>query len=69
MTVDPVRAADRLNRRFFIDYPLDAARKLEELELTEAVEAVVRHPVHVLAPVWRCLLPDTAASRAISAAM
>jgi len=61
MTADPIRAADLLNRRFFIDYPLDAARKLEELGLPEAVEAVARHPVQVLAPVWRCLLPDTAA--------
>ncbi len=61
MSADPIRAADALNRRFFIDYPLEAARKIEELRMSDVVEAAKRQPAQTLAPVWRCLAPQTAA--------
>jgi magnesium transporter len=61
MSADPLRAADVLNRRFFIDYPLDAAIKIEDLSPAEVFDAASRQPVHVLVPVWRRLLPETAA--------
>lgn len=62
MTPDPAAAIDLLNRRFFLDYPLDAARTIEQLNTTEVVEAVSRLPAKILEPVWRRLLPDVAAT-------
>ena len=56
-----VRAAEHLNRRFFIDYPLDAAKAMEELPIAEAVLAAAPQPVKVLVPVIRKLTADTAA--------
>ncbi len=61
MTADPSRAIDALNRRFFIDYPGDAAIKIEQLPMTEVLDAVIRLPVKTVAPVWRRLMPETAA--------
>lgn len=55
------RAADHLNRRFFLDYPLEAAKKIEELPTAEVVLAVARQPVKVLVPAIRKLTADTAA--------
>lgn len=62
MSADPGRVADSLNRRFFLDYPLDAARKIEQLRIADVVSAVKQQPAKVLAPVWRRLTPDMAAS-------
>lgn len=61
MNAELVRAADALNRQFFVDYPLDAARRIEQLPLSDVTEAAARQPVKILAPVWRRLLPETAA--------
>ncbi|MFP3942836.1 MAG: magnesium transporter [Alphaproteobacteria bacterium] len=61
MTADALRAADALNRRFFVDHPLDAARKIEELKPEDVAEAAARQPVKIQVPVWRRLLPETAA--------
>ncbi len=71
MSADPIRAADALNQRFFIDHPLDAARKIEELSASDVVEATKRQSVKILTPVWRQLLPETAANllRALPEAM
>lgn len=55
------RAADHLNRRFFLDFPLDAAKKIEELPTAEVVLAAARQPVKVLIPAIRKLTADTAA--------
>ncbi len=62
MNTDPSLAADILTRRFFIDHSLDAAMRIEQLRVADVVEAVARQPAEVLAPVWRRLLPDTAAA-------
>ncbi|MGB3469472.1 MAG: magnesium transporter [Erythrobacter sp.] len=61
MSGDIMQAADALNRRFFVDYPLDAANRIEQLDIAEVVDAAKRQPVKILAPVWRRLLPETAA--------
>ena len=61
MSAHAQRAADVLNRRFFLDYPLDAAIKIEQLPAADVVEALRRQSVKTLAPVWRKLLPHTAA--------
>ncbi len=62
MTADATRAIDALNTRFFLDYPGDAAARVEQLPVTDVVEAVVNLPVKIVAPVWQRLLPDTAAA-------
>jgi len=61
MTASAIRAADLLTRRYLTDFPVDAARKIEDLDTSEVVAAVARQPADVLAPVWQHLLPDTAA--------
>ncbi len=53
-------AADNLNRRFFIDFPFEAAKKIEELPAAEVVPAVMRQPVKVVVAAVRKLTPDTA---------
>lgn len=66
MNATLVQAADHLNRRFFIDYPLDAAKTIEKLPIADVVLATAPQPVHVLAPVIRKLTAD-AAARLLSA--
>ncbi len=61
MTADAMRAVDEMTRRYLTDFPVEAARKIEELEAGEVIEAVARQPATVLAPVWAHLLPDIAA--------
>jgi len=61
MTVASQKVAESLNRRFFLDFPYDAARKIEHLEVSDVIEAVAGQPVKILAPVWQYILPVTAA--------
>jgi magnesium transporter len=61
MNIAITRAEDDLNQRFFIDHPVDAARKIEELPVADVADAAARQPVKILTPVWRALLPETAA--------
>jgi len=61
MSADPMRVADAMNRQFFVDYPLDAAREIETLSVGAVAEAAARQPAKILAPVWQRLLPDRAA--------
>ncbi|WP_306262361.1 magnesium transporter [Pararhizobium sp. IMCC21322] len=61
MTATITRITDELTQRFFIDHPLDAARKIEELPIADVVEATARIPAKILTPVWQYLLPETAA--------
>ena len=62
MSVDLLRVADAMNRQFFVEYPLDAAREIESISISSAAEAAARQPAKILTPVWRRLLPDRAAS-------
>jgi magnesium transporter len=61
MNPDTLSPADILNRRFFQEYPLDAARRLETLPVSDVVAAVSKHTATIIAPVWRWLLPETSA--------
>ena len=54
-------AAEALNRRFLLDYPWDAARRIEEMVPAELVPALAGQTVQVLAPVWQRLSPNIAA--------
>lgn len=61
MTDASIDVARSLNRRFFLDFPQDAARKIEQFDVEDVIEAVVCQPVKILAPVWQYILPVTAA--------
>ncbi|MHA6287371.1 magnesium transporter [Maricaulis sp. CAU 1757] len=62
MTGDSSRAEVELDRRFLVDHPLEAARRIEQLPVASVAAVAARQPVKILAPVWRSLLPETAAS-------
>jgi len=62
MAVDPTHVAVLLNRRFLLDYPLNAAHRLEAMEPEDAADALAEHPASVLAPVFVKLAPDAAAA-------
>ncbi len=61
MAADPVIVADALNRQFFVEHPLDAAREIEVLSVPDVAEAAARQPAKILAPVWQLLMPEKAA--------
>lgn len=61
MTGDATRAIALLDRRFFLDHPVDAAIEIENHTAESIAPALVVQPVQVLAPVWRRLLPETGA--------
>ncbi len=62
MAADPVMVADTLNRQFFVEHPLDAAREIETLPVPDVAEAAARQPAKILAPVWQRLMPERAAA-------
>ncbi len=64
MTTEADDAIVLLERRFLLDYPWDAARLVESLPETAAVESLVRQPTTVLVPVWRRLMPRVGAALA-----
>jgi magnesium transporter len=61
MAADP-NAAVMLTRRYFLDYPRNAAQRLEEMPPKAAAQALAEHPAPVLAPVFVDLAPDVAAA-------
>ena len=61
MTGNLDAATARLERRFLLDFPWEAARRIETLPAAETAPTLVRQPAEVLAPLWRMLLPETAA--------
>ncbi len=58
MNADPTTAIAALNRRYLLDYPREAAKRVESLSVTEAAELLSAHPVRVIVPVWEHLAPD-----------
>ncbi len=62
MPGDAARAVEALNRRFLLEHPTEAARRIEEMPSAEAASHLAEQPVHVLVPVWRWLVPDVGAS-------
>jgi magnesium transporter len=60
-------AIQALNQRFFLDFPLEAARELETLPAAEIARTFAAHaPAAVLRP-WQRLTPDIAAAVLIEA--
>jgi magnesium transporter len=61
MAADVTHAVLVLTRRYLLDYPQNAAQRLEEMPPEEAAAALAEHPAPVLAPVFEKLAPDRAA--------
>ena len=51
-------ATTALNVRFLLDYPREAARKLEAMSASEVAETLATHPAHVIVPVWQYFAGD-----------
>lgn len=60
MSVATLPAVLALNERFFLDYPSEAARKLENMPADEAAELLTAQPQHAAAATWQFLAPDIA---------
>ena len=62
MNADALPAVSALHRRFLFDYPHEAARQLESLELDEAVELLTTVPPNAAARTWQAMASDVAAT-------
>ena len=49
-----------LNRRYFLDYPHEAARQLESLPPQEIAELLAGQAPHATVRVWQLLAPNVA---------
>jgi len=59
---DAVPAVAALHRRFLFDYPHEAARQLESIELDEAVDLLAAVPPNAAARTWQAMASDVAAA-------
>ncbi|MBT8434419.1 MAG: magnesium transporter [Gammaproteobacteria bacterium] len=57
MATSEVTPLEALNRAFLLNYPKDAARRIEAMLPLEAANLLAKQPVYVLLPVWRNLPP------------
>lgn len=61
----PMRGASAvdiaLTRKFLLDYPREAALKIEAMVVAEAAATLAMQPVYALLSMWRYLLPSVAA--------
>jgi magnesium transporter len=57
---DPERAVVALNRRFLLDHPGHAARRIEQMPVGEVAETLAEQPATVLVPVMLRIAPDVA---------
>ena len=55
-------AIEILNRAFLLDFPNDAARRIETMSSAEAASALDDQPVYILQPIWEKLAPGVADS-------
>lgn len=58
---DQAAVDDALTRKFLLDYPKEAALKIEAMDAEAVADVLSRQPVHVLLPSWKYLLPSAAA--------
>lgn len=61
MTASLIRATDDLNRRFFLDFPDDAAKAVETAPVPDILDAVTRQSARTVLPVFRRMTPYAAA--------
>ena len=60
MSSDVLPAVLALNQRFFLDFPQEAARRLEAIPAAEAAELLSAQPGHAAIGAWQALAPDIA---------
>lgn len=58
MNAGAAAAVATLNLRFLLDYPREAARRIEAMPAREASAMLVTQPVHAVVPVWHSLATD-----------
>jgi magnesium transporter len=56
----PPPAADLLTRTFLLDFPKEAARKIESMPSAEVAAILGGQPIYALQPVWEKLAPEVA---------
>ncbi|MDJ0949375.1 MAG: magnesium transporter [Alphaproteobacteria bacterium] len=62
MTGNPATAAQALDQRFFLDYPWEAARLIDQLPPDDVLPSLSQQTARVLLPLWQRLSPTTAVS-------
>jgi magnesium transporter len=63
MSVNSITASasiEALNRAFLLNYPRDAARKIESLPASEAADLLQAQPIYMILPAWSYLSPGVA---------
>lgn len=60
MSVAALPAVLALNQRFLLDFPHEAARRLEAISAPEAAELLAAQPPHAVVRAWQLLAPDIA---------
>ncbi len=58
MNADPAPAIAALNRRYLLDYPREAAKRLESMSAAETATLLTAHPLRVIVPVCEHIAPD-----------
>jgi len=61
LELDPGAVDVALTRKFLLDYPREAALKIEGLAARDVAEVLCHQPVYVLLPMWKYLMPSVAA--------
>jgi magnesium transporter len=60
MTVDALPAVIALNQRYLLDFPHEAARRLETMTAPDIGELFAGQPPHAVVRAWEALAPDVA---------
>jgi magnesium transporter len=60
MSEAPLPAVLALNQRYLLDFPHEAARRLESIAPQEAAELLAAQPPHAVVRAWQYLSPDVA---------
>jgi magnesium transporter len=60
MNVEALPAAVALNRRYLLDFPHEAARRLEAMPAADIAELLATHPPHAVVRAWSALSADIA---------
>lgn len=57
-----ISTTDHLNRRYLLDFPVEASVRIEQLPVSGAVSVLSIQPAEVIAPIWRYLTVNVGAA-------
>jgi magnesium transporter len=60
MAADSLPAVIALNQRYLLDFPHEAARRLEAMPAADIAELIAAQPPHAVVRAWSALAPDVA---------